>query len=240
MKGTIEPVMGPKDVHLPDRIGAALFGATRQAVLRLLLGHPDRRFYQRQIIKTAGLGSGTIQRELMQLTRAGVLTRSVEGRQVYFQANARCAVFEELRGLMRKTFGVSEILQAALESLAGRIQAAFIYGSVAKGTEHAGSDLDLMIIADGIALDDVVAALGGAQLELQREVNPVVYPVEEFCRKISKGHHFLSRVMAEKGKLFLIGNHVGLEELVKQRMAHGAREQPRGNRRSVRGRRPGS
>src|SRR6266478_1141671 len=94
--GTIVPNMGSFSAASADPAGAALFGATRQAVLRLLFGHADRRFYQRQIIGTIALGSGAVQRELAQLTRAGLLTRTVEGHQTYYQANRGCPIFAEL------------------------------------------------------------------------------------------------------------------------------------------------
>src|ERR1035441_8470921 len=104
-----------------SNIGAALFGATRQAVLRLLFGHPEQRFYQREIIRSVGLGSGAAQRELEQLVAAGIITRTVEGRQTYFQANQGCPVFEELRGLVRKTFGVADVLRQGLAALGDRV-----------------------------------------------------------------------------------------------------------------------
>jgi len=93
--------------HAPNAIGEALYGRTRQAVLRLFFGQPDRRFLQKEVIQRIGLGSGAVQRELERLSRAELLVRTVEGRQTYFQANPRSPIFEELRGLVRKTFGLS-------------------------------------------------------------------------------------------------------------------------------------
>jgi uncharacterized protein len=73
------------------------------------------------------------------------LVRTVEGRQTYFQANPRSPIFEELRGLVRKTFGLTYVLQEALEPIADRIDLAFVFGSVANGTEDSSSDVDLMV-----------------------------------------------------------------------------------------------
>jgi len=216
--------------------GAALFGATRQAVLRLLFGHSDQRFYQRQIIRTCRLGSGTVQRELEQLTRAGILARTVEGRQTYFQANRQCPVFEELRGLIRKTFGVAEVLERGLTALAGKVQLAFLYGSMASGTETAGSDVDVMVAGERVSMDEVVSALADAQRDLGREINPSVYRTEEFCRKLAQGQHFLSGVVSGP-KIFLIGDENELARLAGIRMAQGAQDQPGGNRRPLRRRR---
>jgi hypothetical protein len=126
---------------LISAIGEALYGQTRQGVLSLFFGQPDRRFLQKEAIKRIGLGSGTVQRELERLWRAEILVRTTEGRQTYYQANHRCPVFEELRGLVRKTFGATQVLQQALEPIANRIDVAFIFGSVASGTERSESDL---------------------------------------------------------------------------------------------------
>ena len=130
-------------------VGETLFGQTRQQILALLFGHPGERFYQRRIIKAADLGSGTVQRDLERLSRSGVITRSVDGRQVYFQANRQCPIFSELHGIVRKTFGVAQALKESLASIADRIFVAFIFGSVATGTETPISDVDVLIVGAG-------------------------------------------------------------------------------------------
>ncbi len=220
---------------LNKAVGAALFGRTRQAVLRMLFCNPGQRFYQRLIIRTAGLGSGTVQRELEELTRAAILTRTVEGHQVYYQANRACPVYEHLRGLIRNTFGVAQVLQSALSSIAKNIRFAFVYGSVADGTEGPESDIDLMILSDRLSLEKVVDALSYAQCELQREVNPSLYGIEEFYRKIAQGHHFVSSIL-DVPKIFLIGEEIEFKRLAEERLAEGAQAKPERNRRSVRGR----
>jgi uncharacterized protein len=217
-------------------MGAALFGGTRQAVLRLLFGHTDQHFYQQQIIASVRLGSGTVQRELARLVSAGIITRMPEGRQTYFQANPECPIFEELRGLVRKTFGVAQVLQSGLIPLTRKVQLAFIYGSMAWGGEKIGSDVDVMIVGDNVSMHDVVSALAEAQQELGREVNPSVYRTEEFCRKLAGGHHFLSNVVSGP-KIFLIGDQHELARLVQLRMAQNAQDEPAGNRRPLRRRR---
>jgi predicted nucleotidyltransferase len=217
-------------------IGAALFGATRQAVLRLLFGQPGRRFYQREIIRSLCVGSGAVQRELEQLAACGILTRTVEGRQTYFQANDSCPVFDELRGMVRKTFGIADVLRDGLLNLPADVRLAFIYGSVAAGNETGASDVDVMVVGDRLTLDEVVGALGDAQRDLGREVNPSVYRAEEFCRKLAQGHHFLSRVV-QGPKIFLIGDENELNGLANLRVAQGTQDQPPGNRRPVRRRR---
>ena len=230
--GTIVPRMG-SFTSSSGSLGAALFPATRQALFRLLFGHADQRFYQRQIIRSLRLGSGAVQRELEQLVSAGILTRTVDGRQTYFQANRHCPVFEELKGLVRKTFGMAEVLRDGLAGLGDKVQLAFVYGSVATGSETAPSDIDVMAIGERVSLDDVVSALRTAQHELRREVNPSVYRTEEFCRKLAGGYHFLSSVIAGP-KIFLIGDENELERLAHVRMAQGAQAKPSRDRRSIR------
>lgn len=213
-------------------IGAALFGAARQGVLRIVYSHVEQRFYQRQLIRMLGLGSGAVQRELSNLTRAGIITRTVEGRQTYFQANHESPIFEELRALVRKTFGVAAVLRDALQPLAGNVRIAFIFGSVAAGREKAGSDIDLMVVGDHASLDEVVSALADSELTTGREINPSVYPTAEFCRKLAAGHHFLTSVMTGP-KIFLIGSESELTGLAQIRMAPRASNQQGGNRRSA-------
>src|SRR3989442_2252248 len=142
------------------------------------------------------LGSGAVQRELVQLTRAGLLTHTVEGRQTYYQANRECPIFAELHGIVRKTFGAAQVLQIALRPLASRVHLAFIFGTVATGRETAASDVDIMVVGERISMHDVVPLLAEAQRELGREVNPSVYSTQEFRRKLAKGQHFLSSVVA--------------------------------------------
>jgi predicted nucleotidyltransferase len=192
----------------------SLFGRTRQALLAILYSHADEEHLQESLIQLAGLGRGTVQRELEFLARAGVIQRTVRGRQVYFQANARCPVYAELRGLVVKTSGVADALRGALAQLSGRISVAFIYGSVAKGAERRGSDVDVMVIGD-VSFAEVSEALGQAQKAIGREVNPSVYARGDFRTKLKAKHHFLRTVLSAE-KIFLIGDDHELGRLAKK------------------------
>jgi predicted nucleotidyltransferase len=57
-----------------------------------------------------------------------------------------------------KTTGIADVLHDALAPMAGAVDLAFVYGSMAAGTEHAGSDIDLMILGDA-GFAEVVHAL---------------------------------------------------------------------------------
>ncbi len=197
---------------LSDTISASLFPKARRELLGLLFSHPDGAFYLREIVERTGLGMGHVQRELQRLCRGGMVRRSKKGRHVYFQANESSPVYEELRGLVRKTIGAVEILRAAIQPLSDRIVSAFIFGSVARGEERSQSDLDVMVVGN-VSFADVVKAVQGAESRTGREISATVYPPDEFRTKLADGHHFLTSVI-EREKLFVLGNEDDLRKLL--------------------------
>jgi len=206
---TIVPIMstvGP--VHT---IGTALFGKTQRALLRLFFVRPEQSFYLRQIVRTAAIGQGAAQRELARWVEAGLLVRTRRGNQVYYRANAASPVFAELKGLAVKTAGMADVLREALAGLAERIKVAFVHGSLARGAEKAGSDVDVVVVG-AVTFSEIAAALRSAQEQLGREVNPTVYTVREFRKKLDAGHHFLTATVSAP-KLFLIGGERELGRL---------------------------
>jgi len=173
----------------------ALFGRARQRVLGLLFGHPDRSYYANEIIGWVGSGSGSVQRELARLEAAGLVTVTRIGRQKHYQANSGAPIFRELRGIVLKTSGLADVLRTALSPLQDDIQAAFVFGSVAEGTDAAHSDIDLMVISDSLTYGDLFAALEAASAELARSVNPTIYTPPEFSRRVRQGNPFLLNVL---------------------------------------------
>jgi len=140
-------------------IAHALFSASQCQLLSWLFGHPDRSFHLRELSRLAGLGSASLQRELRKLLAAGLLRVEQVGNQRRYTANPDSPVFEELKSLVRKTLGVAPMVADALAPLAGQIHTAYIYGSIAKGTEHAESDVDVMIVAEGLALTEGLSGI---------------------------------------------------------------------------------
>lgn len=209
-RGTI--VSDMSTIIKTDSLSATLFGKTRRAVLALLYSHVEESFYIRQIARTAGVGLGAVQRELKKLFEAGIIRRTVRGRQVYYQANPECPVYAELKSLVVKTVGVGDVLRAALVPLADRINVAFLFGSMVGGVERSSSDADVMVVGD-VTFAEVVSVLGRAQETVRREINPIVYPPEEFRFKLAADHHFLKKVL-EGSKFFLIGDEYELAKLV--------------------------
>src|SRR5467141_3636038 len=152
--GTIVPGMGTQVLSLSK----VLFGQSRRSILALLYCHADEQFYLREIARRAGTGIGATQRELGQLTDAGLIHRVRRGHQNYYQTNQKSPIFAELKSILAKTSGIRDILSEGLASLADRIKLAFVYGSIARGEEKASSDVDLMIVGE-ISFSDVVTAL---------------------------------------------------------------------------------
>ena len=187
-------------------LGEALFTKTQRRVLGLLFGSPDRSFYANEIVRFAGAGIGTVQRELERLESAQLVTVSRIGNQKHYQANRDAPIFDELRGIVLKTFGVADHVRSALAPLAKRVQAAFIYGSVAKGTDTAKSDIDVMIVSDDISYPEVIQALAKAESEVRRSINPSVYSPTSWRRKVAEDGGLVRRVM-EQPRIFLIGSN---------------------------------
>jgi predicted nucleotidyltransferase len=212
-----------------------LFGRTRRRVLGWLLGHPDEAYYLRQIVRQTGTALGAVQRELELLTAAGLVRRTVQGRQVYFQANREAPIFPELRGLFAKTAGLIDLLRDGLAPLGDRVQVAFLFGSAAGGELRAASDIDLLVVGDA-TFQDVVHALAAPQERLGRDVNPTVYPPSEFRAKVAEHHHFLTRVLREP-RLFVVGGDNELVGLGAKRLADEAPDQPKRDSRPAASRR---
>ncbi|MHB9027374.1 MAG: nucleotidyltransferase domain-containing protein [Candidatus Latescibacterota bacterium] len=214
---TIVPIMSTSDDK--NSLANTLFGETRLAVLTLLYGRPDRLLYLRQIVRMTGAGQGAVQRELKLLSDAGIIERSRTGNHVFFRANSRCPIFDELRGIIIKTAGLADVLRDALDPIAGNIRSAFVYGSYADGRDTPASDIDVMVIGN-VSFGEVVRTLQSAQEILSREINPSVYPEGEFIRKVSDRNAFLERVL-DGGKIFLIGDEDELGRLAQEPPTHG-------------------
>lgn len=182
----------------PARTGIAdaLFSATQRRVLALLFGQPGRSFFTNELIGLVGAGSGAVQREVRRLVDSGLVTVTKLGSQKHYQANAAAPIFEELRGIVNKTLGPAEVLRDALAPLGDAVRLALVYGSVAKGSDTAHSDIDLLIVSNELTLEQVYAALTPVEQQLGRRVSPTLYSVAEFRRRRASGNPFLTKVLA--------------------------------------------
>ncbi|MDY7539805.1 nucleotidyltransferase domain-containing protein [Undibacterium sp. 5I1] len=196
----------------------ALFSKTQQRVLAVLFGQPDRSFYANEIIALADSGSGAVQRELARLGASALITMQKIGNQKHYQANREAPIFEELRSIVLKTFGVADVLRTALQPVWPQIELAFVYGSIAKGSEHAGSDIDLMVIGDLSSNTQLLTALLPAQTQLGRVINPTLYTQAEFTQRVSEGRSFIMRVL-EQPKIFVKGAEYDIARLTAVRQS---------------------
>jgi predicted nucleotidyltransferase len=187
--------------HHRTSLSDALFTASQQKVLGLLFGQPDRSFYASEIIEIAGIGSGAVQRELKRLEESGLVSTQQIGNRKHYQANPATPVFEELRLIVIKTFGVADAIREALQPLVRKIDWAIMYGSVAKGSDVSSSDIDVLVVGNRIALEDVFKQLDPVETRLRRKINPTVLTRAEYTRRAGQ-QGFVSRVLQ--------GNYISL------------------------------
>ncbi len=201
------PKMGMRRKRQEPRGGVAdaLFSHTRQRVLGLLFGQPDRSFYATELITLAAAGSGAVQRELARLSSSGLVSVRRLGAQKHYQANPESPLFDELVAIARKTVGLAVPLREGLAPLASDIVASFVYGSVAKRRDTAKSDIDLMVVSDRLTYADVFEALEATGATLGRTINPTVYSRKELARRVKQGNAFVKRVL-EQPKIWVIGS----------------------------------
>ena len=191
-------------LYASTSLSDALFTATQQRVLGCLFGQPGRSYSVSELINTTGAGSGAVQRELARLAGSGLLTVEHVGKQKLYRANPDSPIHDELAAIVRKTFGLAMPLREALAPLADRLHAAFVHGSVAKGSDTAASDIDLLLVADALTYADAMAALHPLMEQLGREINPTLYTRDELRKRIADGNSFVTRVLAQP-RIWLIG-----------------------------------
>jgi len=192
---------------------AVIFSSpTLVELLKVFALNPDAEFYQRELARMTGKQIYSLQRELARLERAGLIKKTKKGNRLYYSAEKGSPAFEDLKSVFLKTVALADVLREAISPLTGDIRIAFIYGSLAKREERAASDIDLMIVGD-ISPRKLISRLSHISAELNRELNPMIYPTEEFCTRIREKNNFLETVLKEP-KTWLIGNEADLKNLL--------------------------
>ncbi len=212
--GCIIPDMGTmgsakpktKRAESPPGIANALFTKVQQRVLAIFFGNPDRSFYANEVIALAESGTGAVQRELIRLAGAGLLTVNRVGKQKHYQANVSAPVFNELRGIVLKTSGLVDVVRAALAPILGEIEVAFVFGSVAKGVDKADSDIDLFVLSERLTYSDIFSVLEDAGTRLGRKINPTLYTRRDLDERLRKENAFIMRILSQP-KLWILGSH---------------------------------
>jgi uncharacterized protein len=195
-----------------DSTLAALISPTRQGVLTTLFLRPDREWHLSELAASLGTDPSSLQREVDALVRVGILARRVDGRRSYVKANQGSPVFPEIRGLIEKTSGIVPRLRKAVRRARG-LRVAFVYGSLARGEEVAGSDVDVMLLGN-VSMMELSPKLRAVERAVGRQINPAVFSLEEFVKKVAEKSHFLQTVRRNK-KILLVGTEDELEEIAR-------------------------
>ena len=206
--GCIFPNMGTITTDAIS-LSNALFSKVQQRVLALIFGQPERSFYTSEIKRNVNSGTGAVERELSRLQRSGLVSIERIGNQKHYRANRQSPIFAELHSLVIKTVALTEPLRKSLEPYSDKIKAAFVYGSVAKGTDTARSDIDLMVIGDELSYSDLYAALQDVENALGRKVSPKFLSLKDWRRKASDKGSFISKVNVLP-KIFVFGSEKDL------------------------------
>jgi predicted nucleotidyltransferase len=204
--GNIFPNMGT--LH-PISLSNALFSKVQQRVLALIFTHPERSFYTSEILRNVHSGVGAVERELSKLERSGLVSVERMGNQKHYRANQSAPIFKELRGLIEKTVGLAEPIKKSFEPYADRIKSAFVYGSVAKETDTAHSDIDLMVIGDDLNYSDLYTAAQRVEAKLRRKVSPLFLSLKDWQRKASDSGSVVAKI-SKSPKIFIIGSEKDL------------------------------
>lgn len=192
---------------------AALFRSTRQGVLTILFLRPEKEWYLSELAAALKTGPSSLQREIDSLVRVGILEKRVDGRRTYIKVNENSPIFPELRGLIEKTNGIIPMLRDAVKGCKG-LKLSFIYGSLARGEEGAGSDVDLMLLGN-VSTMELTPRLRVVETAVGRQINPTVFSLEEFSGKIAGNNHFVRTVLRNK-KIMLTGTEDELEEIARR------------------------
>jgi predicted nucleotidyltransferase len=193
--------MTQKTIGITD----ALFSKVQQRVMALLFGQAERSFYTSEILRHVDSGVGAVDRELTRLHSCGLVTVERVGNQKHYRANKQAPVFEDLRGLLEKTVNVTEPLKRSFERYASSIRSAFVFGSVAKGSDTADSDVDVLVIGDDLNYSDLYTAAREAELMLKRPVHPLFMTPQEWQRHVSDEGSVMNKI-SQSPKLFFIGS----------------------------------
>jgi predicted nucleotidyltransferase len=184
----------------------------RADIFRLFFGVSDNELHMREIERRSGYAIGTIQSELRKLLRLDLVSKRKDGNRTYYRANKDHPLFLDIQRLVLKTVGLVDILQNKLTK-SQEITIAFVFGSIARQEEMARSDIDLVVIGH-LGLREITALLSGVTEKVDREINPHVFTVKEFKKRIARKEHFITQVLDEP-KIFILGNENELKTMVR-------------------------
>lgn len=164
----------------------------RGDVLTLFFLNPGASYYLREMGRRFDVSVGTLARELKRFSEEGLLLREARGREVFYRLNRTHPLYSEIKGIIEKTQGIPVRLAEGLQSIKS-IRQAFIYGSLAKGSQVANSDVDLLLV--GKETPTSKGLIKRLERKFGRSINVTVYDPKEFEAKRKDPSEFLYEVM---------------------------------------------
>ena len=185
-----------------------LRGKIAREALALLMSTPGQQLHTREIARRVGADAHPVQRALEQLLQAGLIESRRLGNLRQWSVDERSALVPAVRDVLRRTAGVAERLRTVLSRMHG-VQLAFIFGSYASGKDELGSDIDLVIVGapDWDKLSRAVATAAG---EVGRDINPVVWTIDDLSRPTPTQRRFLSGLL-RRPRIWIVGDDDELE-----------------------------
>jgi predicted nucleotidyltransferase len=177
-------------------LSSALFTSSQSQVLGWIFGHPEREFHFSELLRLTQLSSASLQRELNRLSESGIVNSKKFGNLRIFKANQKSPVYQELYSLVKKTLGIDHEISLALAPLHQHLERALIYGSVAKNTDTASSDIDLMLVGKNLRLSKILDLLTPVESKIGRKINATCYTPKEFESRRAERTSFVNKVLA--------------------------------------------
>ena len=156
-----------------------LMSERQQRIFAALFLHPDRSYSISDLLRIGGPGRGATQKIVSTLHSAEVIHDEQVGNQRRFKVNQNWPFLNEFHAICVKSFGLVDRLKEALAPVFSRIRLAFVFGSVAKGTEHSSSDIDLFAVGD-IDLIELNSLLAPVEKTLGRSIDVNLYAPEDW------------------------------------------------------------
>lgn len=192
-----------------NTLAEILSSRVRAEVFRLLFCATTPELHHREIVRRSGLSESAVRQELRKLSRLDLIIRREDGNRVYYSANRGHPLFQSIREIVLKTIGLVDVLRPAISKR--DVQTAFVFGSLARGEETAGSDIDLMVVGN-IGLRKLSFLLSGLSEQVGREINPHVMTQTEYRKRLKAGDHFATHVL-DGPKLFIVGTEDDFEAM---------------------------
>ncbi len=194
-------------------IAQALFTPAQQKLLGLLFVRVNQGFHLNEIMRLTGLGSASAQRELKRLHDSGLIVSERIGNVRRFRPNRDCMIYGELSSLVKKTFGLVSVLNSALAPLSKVLNVAFVYGATAKEQEGMDTNVELLLIGENTSYGELLSRLPVAERILRRKINPNLYSLPDFKRRLREQQPFILQMLREE-KIYVLGDEEDLNRVM--------------------------